>query len=255
MSRCVIVTGASGGIGGAVVKRIVSDGFSVVAVYCNTVPDYMGELENVVFCKADIANANDREKIIATGISHFGGLFGLVNVAGVAPKIRVDLLDMSEESYDRVMEINTKGTLFLTQKVAREMLKNQVNGTGDEIGGNIRGNIVNISSISSDTSSVSRGEYCISKVGVSMITSLFADRLAGENILVNEICPGVIATEMTNGVKEKYDKLIADGVFPIKRWGTPEDVANGVSILLSGQLGYTTGESIHIDGGFHIRRL
>ena len=142
------------------------------------------------------------------------------------------------------MGINTKGTLFLTQAVANEMVKQ---GKG--------GSIVNISSCSAYTSSTSRGEYCISKAGVSMITKLFADRLASEGITVNEICPGIIATGMTAAVKEKYDKLIEGGLVPLGRWGTPEDIAGAVVALCDGTLGYMTGESLILDGGMHIRKL
>jgi len=171
-----------------------------------------------------------------------------VNVAGVAPLERRDLLEMTEESYDRVMDINTKGTLFLTQAVAREMIKNET------VGGT-RGSICNISSLSAYTSSTSRGEYCISKAGVSMITKLFADRLAEYGIPVNEVRPGIIATDMTAKVKEKYDALIGGGLLPIARWGEPEDIADAVYALVSGALPYVTGQSIDVDGGFHLRRL
>jgi NAD(P)-dependent dehydrogenase (short-subunit alcohol dehydrogenase family) len=167
-----------------------------------------------------------------------------VNVAGVAPKVRRDILEMSEESYDYVMGINTKGTLFLTQAVANQML---LQGKG--------GAIVNISSCSAYTSSTSRGEYCISKAGVSMITKLFADRLAGDGITVNEVCPGIIATGMTEAVREKYDRLIAGGLVPLGRWGTPDDIAKAVVALCDGTLGYMTGASLVLDGGMHIRKL
>ena len=168
----------------------------------------------------------------------------LVNVAGVAPKVRRDILEMTEESYDYVMGINTKGTLFLTQAVANEMIKQ-----------NKGGSIVNISSCSAYTSSISRGEYCISKAGVSMITKLFADRLSGHGITVNEICPGIIETGMTAAVKEKYDNFIADGLVPLGRWGQPEDIAKAVVALCDGTFGYMTGESLILDGGMHIRKL
>jgi NAD(P)-dependent dehydrogenase (short-subunit alcohol dehydrogenase family) len=151
---------------------------------------------------------------------------------------------MTEESYDFVMGINTKGTLFLTQAVANEMIRI---GKG--------GSIVNISSCSAYTSSTSRGEYCISKAGVGMITKLFADRLASEGITVNEICPGIIETDMTAGVKEKYDRLIEGGLVPLGRWGQPEDIAKAVVALCDGTFGYTTGQSLILDGGMHIRRL
>ena len=155
---------------------------------------------------------------------------------------------MTEESYDRVMDINTKGTMFLTQEVAKYMIKNvPENG--------IRGHICNISSLSAYTSSTSRGEYCISKAGVSMITKLFADRLAEYGIPVNEVRPGIIKTDMTSKVTAKYDALIEGGLLPIARWGTPEDIADAVYALCSGALPYVTGQSLDVDGGFHLRRL
>ena len=172
----------------------------------------------------------------------------LVNNAGVAPRERKDLLEMSEESFDRVLSINTKGNMFLTQLVARQMIT-------QEIRGRKRGTIINISSCSAEVSSASRGEYCISKAGVSMLTKLYADRLAPEGILVHEIRPGVIATDMTNTVAEKYDKLIDDGLFPIARWGYPEDVAMAVSAFADDHFLYTTGNYVDVDGGFHIKRL
>jgi NAD(P)-dependent dehydrogenase (short-subunit alcohol dehydrogenase family) len=155
---------------------------------------------------------------------------------------------MSEESFDRVMGINAKGNMFMTQIAARQMLK-------QEYCGKKRGTIINISSCSAEVSSVNRGEYCVSKAGVAMLTQLYADRLAGEGIFVHEIRPGIISTDMTGKVREKYDALIGAGVFPIARWGTPEDVANAVSVFAGDELLYTTGNHIDVDGGFHIRRL
>ena len=155
---------------------------------------------------------------------------------------------MTEESYDRVMNVNTKGTMFLTQAAARRMLSQPVTD-------GVRGRIVNVSSCSAYTSSTSRGEYCVSKAGVTMLTMLYADRLASAGITVNEVCPGVIHTGMTATVTEKYDRLIADGLVPMGRWGEPLDVARAICALLDGSLGYTTGQSIAVDGGMHIRRL
>jgi NAD(P)-dependent dehydrogenase (short-subunit alcohol dehydrogenase family) len=200
------------------------------------------------YVAGDLTCAADRQRALDTVEALFGAPGVLVNVAGVAPTVRADLMEMTEESYDRVMDINTKGTLFLTQIVAKQMVSNTAeNG--------VRGSICNISSMSAYTSSVSRGEYCISKAGVSMITTLFADRLAEYGIMVNEIRPGIIATGMTAAVQEKYDKLIDGGLLPIKRWGQPEDVAAAVYALCGGGLPYMTGQSLDVDGGFHIRRL
>lgn len=251
MIKTAIITGAVGGIGFATAKQFLNEGYGVVAVDLAD-EDFAKEkfegFDKVKYVKGDLSSASDRQKIVDETLKFFGRIDVLVNVAGVAPKKRVDILEMTEESYDFVMNINTKGTMFLTQLVANKMLEQE------KIDG-IRGYIVNISSMSAYTSSVSRGEYCISKAGVSMITTLFADRLADEGIIVNEIRPGIIATGMTATVKQKYDDLIDGGLLPIKRWGQPEDIAKAVYVLSNGMLGYTTGQSIDVDGGFHIRRL
>ena len=181
-------------------------------------------------------------------VDRFGGIHVLVNNAGVAPKVRADLLEMSEESFDFVVGVNTKGNMFLTQAVAKQMLRQPIEGKK-------RGTIVNVSSCSAEVSSTNRGEYCVSKAGVSMLTTLYADRLAAEGILVNEVRPGVIFTDMTSSVQEKYESLIEQGIFPIARWGTPEDVANAVGVFCGDEFLYTTGNYIDIDGGFHIKRL
>jgi NAD(P)-dependent dehydrogenase (short-subunit alcohol dehydrogenase family) len=242
----IIISGCARGIGAACVERFLKEGWCVSG---------MSRSENVSFdsdkffyVRGDVSSSSDREKFVKESIKMFGKIDALVNVAGVAPLERRDLLEMTEESYDRVMEINTKGTLFLTQAVAREMIKNEcIDG--------IRGSICSISSLSAYTSSVSRGEYCISKAGVSMITKLFADRLAEYGIPVNEVRPGIIDTDMTSKVKGKYDTLIEGGLLPIARWGKPDDVSDAVFALCSGALPYVTGQSIDVDGGFHLRRL
>lgn len=242
--KIAIVTGVLGGIGKASAIALAKNGYRVVGMG-RKFPPNLAELNalGITYLSGDISSAENRKKLVETAVS-FGDISVLVNVAGVAPKVRRDILEMTEESYDYVMGINTKGTLFLTQLVANEMLKH---GKG--------GSIINISSCSAYTSSTSRGEYCISKAGVSMITKLFADRLAGEGITVNEICPGIIATDMTAGVKDKYDKLIAGGLVPLGRWGQPEDISKAVVALCDGTFGYTTGQSFILDGGMHIRKL
>jgi NAD(P)-dependent dehydrogenase (short-subunit alcohol dehydrogenase family) len=254
VSKTAIVTGAMGGIGYATASLLLQNGFCVVGM--DILPpekcaDQIAALgENFAYVTGNLASADDRQALLNAALERFGRVDVLVNVAGVAPKVRRDLLEMTEESYDFVMDINTKGTLFLSQLVANQMVKQD---DRDAVGN--RGYIVNISSCSAYTSSTSRGEYCVSKAGVSMVTMLFADRLAAEGIPVNEICPGIIATGMTAVVKEKYDKLIAQGLVPQGRWGSPDDVAKAVLALCDGTLGYTTGQSLIVDGGMHLRRL
>ncbi len=245
MNKIAIISGVSAGIGLATARLFTENGINVIGMGTREEITDAPE-KNFIYVRGDVSVSADRQKLVNTAIKEYGRIDILVNVAGVAPKIRADLLSMTEESYDRVMDINTKGMLFLTQLTANEMIKNPEES---------KGAIVNISSISSYTSSVSRGEYCISKAGVSMITKLFADRLSEYNIPVNEVCPGIIKTDMTSAVTEKYDKLIEEGLLPIKRWGTPEDIAKAVFSLVNGSLPYITGQSLNVDGGFHIRRL
>ena len=242
--KIAIVTGVLGGIGKESALQLCQNGYAVVGMdVCEASDVSAFDGYDFTYVQGDLADATSRQKLLDTAIQK-GEVGVLVNVAGVAPKVRRDILEMTEESYDFVMGINTKGTLFLTQLVANAMI---AQGHG--------GAIVNISSCSAYTSSTSRGEYCISKAGVSMITKLFADRLACEGITVNEICPGIIATGMTATVKEKYDKLIAEGLVPLGRWGQPDDIAKAVVALCDGTFGYTTGQSFILDGGMHIRKL
>lgn len=255
MKKTAIVTGSSRGIGFAIARQLGKDGYNIVMVATgdrekNREAIEKLEKENipVEYVKANVSDSEDRKRIVESAISRFGRIDVLVNNAGVAPVVRADLLEMTEESFDRVLTINTKSNMFLTQLVAKEMIKQ------DKIDER-RGVIVNISSCSAVVSSTSRGEYCVSKAGISMLTTLYADRLAGEGILVHEVRPGVIKTDMTSAVEEKYDNLIKDGIFPIARWGKPEDVANAVSALVSDKFLYTTGNYIDVDGGFHIKRL
>ena len=254
MKPTALVTGAAGGIGYSICKRLIDDGYRVLAldllaVQADRVTQQFGLLgEDAIYFQGDVTSGADRQKALDQALELTGRLDLLVNVAGVSPRVRADLLEMSEESYDRVTTINTKGPFFLTQLVARQMIEQSpLQGR--------RGTIVNISSMSAYTSSISRGEYCISKAGVSMMTKLYADRLSGEGVLVYEIRPGIIATDMTAVVQKKYDALIEGGLLPISRWGPPEDIAAGVSILASGQLAYSPGQVLEIDGGFHLRRL
>ena len=246
--KVAIVTGAAGGIGFATVEELVKKEFTVVGMDIRPYEDVKDMFKNFgdsfTYVQCNLSSSDDRKRLVDTAMEKYGRIDALINVAGVAPKERRDILEMTEESYDFVMGINTKATFFLTQDVANRMLA-----------GGIKGYIVSISSMSAYTSSTSRGEYCISKAGVSMMTKLFADRLAADGILVNEICPGIIYTGMTEKVKDKYDNLIGGGLVPMNRWGQPEDIAKAVVALADGTFPYTTGESIIVDGGLHIRKL
>ncbi len=254
--KIAVVTGAARGIGFGIARQMAEEGYGICILDIIDQKEIKENLDilkekdvSVFYYQGDLSNANDREEFSQKVLDKFGRIDLLVNNAGVAPRERKDILEMSEESYDFVMGVNLKGTFFLTQKIAG-IMKEQIASFPD-----IKGKIINIASISSYTSSPSRGEYCISKAGVSMITKLFADRLADYGINVYEIRPGIILTKMTEVVKEKYDKLIEEGLTPVKRWGYPRDIANAVSVLSSGKLDFSTGEVINVDGGFHLRRL
>jgi len=258
-----IVTGASRGIGRAIAMELASLGHELLLSYLDFSADdrcddsfaeqTRKEVETLAarceIFRSDISAAADRTNLVAFAKKHFGRCDILVNNAGVAPKYRVDLLESSEESFDRVLGINLKGPYFLTQLVSNWMVEQKKRYPERDF------RIVNIGSISAYTSSTSRGEYCISKAGVSMMTQLYADRLAEYGIGVFEIRPGIIATDMTKGVRDKYDRLIAEGLTPIKRWGLPEDVAKAVAAIAQGKLDFSTGQVINVDGGFHLRRL
>ena len=258
-----IVTGASRGIGKGVALELARLGYDVVVNHYDFTADGQPdesraettrqELEALgakcVTQRGDISSMADRAALVELTMKEFGHCELLVNNAGVGPRKRLDILETTEESYDWVMSINLKGSFFLTQLVANWMVEQKKENVE-------RGfRIVNVSSISAYTSSPSRGEYCISKAGVSMVTALFADRLAESGIGVFEIRPGIIATDMTSVVKEKYDKLIVEGLTPIRRWGQPEDVGKAVGAIAEGKLDFSTGQVINVDGGFHLRHL
>jgi NAD(P)-dependent dehydrogenase (short-subunit alcohol dehydrogenase family) len=265
MKKTAIVTGGGRGIGFAISLRLAKDGFNVALAGTRKRSDCEKNLKAIasvtdayLYIRADVSNTDDRRRIIDETLARFGGLHVLVNNAGVAPKVRADLLQMSEESYDYVMNTNAKSVMFLSQLAAKVLLsqipEEPACGPEEPVYGK-RGTIINIGSCSAEVSSINRGEYCVSKAGISMLTKLFADRLAADGIFVHEIRPGVIQTDMTEGVKEKYDNLIANGVFPIPRWGQPEDIAGAVSVFAGDNFLYTTGNYVDVDGGFHIRRL
>jgi NAD(P)-dependent dehydrogenase (short-subunit alcohol dehydrogenase family) len=251
-----LVTGGARGIGLAIATQLAEIGYDVVIDDVHPQNEVTDALETVrkhgvevLYVQADVSKTQDRQYIVDQIRETFGRIDLLMNNAGVAPKTRLDILETTEESFDRVMKINLHGPFFLTQAVANWMLEQKKEHPDREY------KIINTASLSSYASSPSRGEYCVSKAGISMMTKLFADRLAGENILVYEIRPGIIATDMTAVVKEKYDKLIAEGLLPVKRWGYPEDIAKAVAGIALGYLNYSTGEVINVDGGFHLQRL
>lgn len=245
MKKVALVTGSRQGIGEGIAKMLEQNGYDVVY------SDVFDSIDGVkYYCKLDISSARDRENALRYIDETFGRLDLLVNNAGVACKVRLDILETTEESFDRLIGINTKGTFFMCQLFAKYMISKL--GTAEDF----CPRIVNIASNSSYTSSTSRGEYCISKAGVSMITTLFADKLGEYGIPVLEVRPGIIRTPMTKVVEEKYDKLIYEGgIVPMKRWGEPEDVAKCVLAVAKGYLDFGTGTAINADGGFHIKRL
>ncbi len=255
-NRIAIVTGGSRGIGRETAIALAKAGWLVAFSYRGNVEAAQAVLAEIqavgvecIAIQADVASTGDRERLVGAVLEQFGGIDLLVNNAGMAPRQRTDLLEMSEASYDEVLATNLKGPFFLTQQVARIMIEQQ-KAEPDRMP-----IIINMGSISADTSSTNRGEYCISKAGMGMMTMLYADRLADSGIRVYEIRPGVIATDMTATVQSKYDRMIEEGIFPIRRWGVPQDIARAVVAIADGLLPYTTGQVINIDGGFHLRRL
>jgi 3-oxoacyl-[acyl-carrier protein] reductase len=260
LEKIALVTGGSRGIGRAIVLELGKAGWTVVFSYhtnagaAQEVTRLLEEMHQPgLAIQADTASDMDRERLINAALETYGGIDLLVNNAGMAPRQRADLLEVSEPSYDEVMATNLKGPFFLTQRIARVMIE-QVRAQ-PELSATHRPKIINIGSMSAYTSSTNRGEYCLSKAGLGMLTLLFADRLAGEGILVYEVRPGIIATDMTAAVQEKYNRLIDGGLLPVPRWGQPEDIARAVVALAGGALPYSTGEVINIDGGFHMKRL
>jgi 3-oxoacyl-[acyl-carrier protein] reductase len=258
-----LVTGASRGIGRGIAVELARIGFSVAINYagnraaakecqklCEQAAPRAGHARFEIL-QADIAQREDRTRLLRAVRKQFGWLDLLVNNAGVAPHVRVDILKTSEESYDRLMTVNVKGPYFLTQAVANFWVSH-----GEELRSRPRKpKIVTISSVSAYAVSTNRGEYCLSKAALSMLTPLFAVRLAEYGIYAYEIRPGVVATDMTTVVKDHYNRMIAEGAWPIQRWGLPEDVGRAVAAIAEERLTFSTGEVINVDGGFHLRRL
>jgi len=257
----ILVTGASRGLGRGIAQRCASAGYSIAVHYS---ANEAAAKETVAFCQSlavDAAqqfipvrgNLNDsaqRKSFFDQTLSAFGRLDALVNNAGMAPRQRADITETSEESYDEVMGVNLKGPFFLSQLAARHWLAHPNQSL---LPGGYK--LIFVTSISADTASVNRGEYCLSKAGLAMAAQLWAARLANRGAQVFEIRPGIMETDMTAGVKEKYDKLIAEGLVPQMRWGKPEDVGLAVEAVLKGQFPFSTGNVIQVDGGFHLRRL
>ena len=256
MKRVALITGGSRGIGFGIAKHLAQSGFDLAVNGVRdekAVADVLQELHNtgvdVLYCQGDVSLTDDRKKIIEKVKKHFGKLHVLVNNAGVAPKERKDILETTEESFDRLMATNLKSTYFLSQHVANCMIEQKKADTS------FTSCIINVTSVSATVANVNRGEYCVSKAGMSMVTRLFAVRLGEYDIPVYEVRPGVIDTDMTASVKEKYDKLFEDGLAVQKRWGYPDDVGKAVSALALGNFPYSTGQVIMIDGGITLSRF
>ena len=256
MKYVALITGGSRGIGLGIAHALVKEGYRVaingvrpIQQVVETLNDLKADDGEVVYCQGDIGNPDERIKIVEEIKNQWGDLHVLVNNAGIAPKERKDILEADEKSYDRLMNVNLKGPYFLTQQVANWMIKQKIKNPKNPF------TIINISSVSATTASVNRGDYCISKAGISMATKLWAVRLGEFDIPVYEVQPGVIRTDMTAGVIEKYDKLIAEGLTIQKRWGNPEDLGKTVVALASGMIPYATGQVIKTDGGMTIQTL
>jgi 3-oxoacyl-[acyl-carrier protein] reductase len=256
-----LVTGAGRGIGRGIAVALAGLGHNVVINYAGNAAAADECLALVraaggdgLTVRADVSLADDRAQLVAATLAAYGRIDLLVNNAGVAPDRRADILEADEASFDRLININLKGPYFLTQTVANQMIAQvQSAQPTHSVFGFPR--IVTITSVSAYTASVNRGDYCVAKAGLGMMTALFAARLAEHGINVYEIRPGVIATDMTAGVQEKYDKMIEQGAWPIRRWGVPDDIGRAVAAIARGDLPYSTGEVINVDGGFHLRTL
>lgn len=256
MKRVALITGGTRGIGFGIATQLAKEGFDLAVngtrpeeAVQSTIDELKALGAAVLYCRGSIAAATDRKNMIERVRKHYGALHVLVNNAGIAPRERRDILEATEESYDEVMSTNLKGCYFLTQQAANWMIAQKQSDAG------FTGCIINVSSISATVASVNRGEYCLSKAGLSMATQLFAVRLGEFNIPVYEVRPGIIRTDMTAGVTEKYDKLIADGLCIQQRWGEPADVGKVVASLANGQFMYSTGQVIMVDGGLTVPRL
>jgi NAD(P)-dependent dehydrogenase (short-subunit alcohol dehydrogenase family) len=257
----VLITGASRGLGRGIAIEAAAQGLSVAINYASNraAADATAALcrqvapdpaQQFVPVAGDISRRGDRLALFDATLAALGRIDALINNAGIAPRVRADITEASEESFEEIVRTNLQGPYFLTQRVARHWLEEPY---PPALPGGFK--IVFVTSISADTASVNRGDYCISKAGLAMASQLWAARLAAENVQVVELRPGIMATDMTSGVKEKYDRLIAEGLVPQRRWGSADDVGRAVRAILAGSFPYTTGDVIHLDGGFHMRRL
>jgi NAD(P)-dependent dehydrogenase (short-subunit alcohol dehydrogenase family) len=254
--KAALVTGASRGIGRSIALELARLDHSVVVNYA-TRPDAAEQVVAeitaaggiAIAVRGDVGSAADRTALVERTLGDFGRIDVLVNNAGITSPGRKDILEATEENWDRVFDTNLKGPFFLTQRTANEMLRLIADRRIESA------TIINISSVSAYAVSANRADYCLTKAAIGMMTQLYAERLAQAGIQVFEVCPGVIASDMTAPVKAKYDRLIAEGIWPIRRWGRPDDVARAVAAIVSGYFPFTTGQRIDVDGGFHIRRL
>jgi 3-oxoacyl-[acyl-carrier protein] reductase len=248
-----LVTGGGRGIGRGICVELAGAGYQIAINFAENeaaareTRALIDPLCETFLCKADVGMSADRERLVDGVLTHWGRIDVLVNNAAITSPGRLDILEATEENWDRVLAVNLKGPYFLSQRVARAMIR--------LLRGLVNPAIVNISSLSAYSASINRGDYCIAKAGLSMATQLFAVRLAEHGIRVYEVRPGVIETDMTAGVHDMYDRLIQEGLTPIRRWGTPADVGKAVATLVTAQLPFSTGDIVNIDGGFHIRRL
>ncbi len=246
--RVALITGGTRGIGLGIAVKLAEAGFTIAISGrrpAEEVQPVVAQLTGSIYIQADVASTPDRQRLLETVESQLGRLDVLVNNAGIAPRVRADILEAGEESFDELIATNLRGPYFLTQSVASWMIRHPAAGRS----------IINISSVSATVASVNRGDYCIAKAGIAMATKLWAVRLAEHGIAVYEVRPGIIETDMTAGVKGKYDALIENGILLQKRWGTPEDIGTAVSMLAGGQLPYATGAVLVLDGGLTMARL
>jgi len=256
--RVALVTGGSRGIGRATCAALAREGYAVLINFnenLGAAEDARHHVEEfgvpVDICQGDVSSTADRELIVAFAMERFGRIDLLVNNAGIAPKVRADILETEEQSFDRILAANLRGPYFLSQRVARIMVELTESKAIE------RAAIVNISSLRSYTAAWNYGEYCVSKAGLSMVTKLFAVRLARHGIHVYEICPGIIETDMTSGeaTQAYYNAKLETGMTPINRWGKPEEVASAVASVARGDFPFSTGMVLHVDGGWHLRQL